>query len=114
MELPRRRIRHAEGVLSIQEAWFPIGVRELWHARYRYRDALRDGSVRTEEAAFLARAWNPATIRRLFRSCGLEIASLWGDFDRRPFRMNSSRLIVTARRARLHSRPAGTGRTPLI
>jgi len=100
MELPRRRIRHREGVLSIEEAWFPIGIRELWHARYGYRDALRDGSVRTQAAAFLARAWNPATIRRLFRACGLEIGSLWGDFDRRPFRADSSRLIVTARRAR--------------
>ena len=109
--LSRRRIRHADGVLEIEETWVPIGVRDLWHARYRYRDRRRDGSVRKTAAAFLARAWNPATIRGLFASCGLKIVALWGGFDRRPFRRGASRMIVTARlagtqrRARVSSRP---------
>lgn len=97
--LPHRRIPHPDGVLSIEEAWFPIGRRDLWHARYRYRDERADGTDRVLAAAFLARAWNPGTIRGLFRECGLQIVAVWGDFDRRPFRRDSPRLLVTARRA---------------
>lgn len=94
---PTRRIRHSEGVLAIDEAWFPIGVKDLWHARYRYRDRGRDGAVQTMDAAFLARAWNPATIRKLFDACGLEIVALWGDFDRRPFERGAARMLAIAR-----------------
>jgi SAM-dependent methyltransferase len=98
--MPRRRIRHSEGVLSIEEAWSPTGARDLWHARYRYRDRRRDGSVRTMSAAFVARSWNLATIRSLFSSSGLRIVELWGGFDRRPFSREARRLIVVARRVR--------------
>jgi SAM-dependent methyltransferase len=93
----KRRIRHADGVLSIEEAWIPIGSDDLWHARYRYRDDRRDGSVRKAGAAFRARAWDPATIESTFASCGLEIVDLWGGFDRSPFRRGSHRLIAVAR-----------------
>ena len=96
--LPGRRIPHAAGVLHIDEAWFPVGVKDLWHARYRYRDRLRDGSERTLTAAFLARGWNPRTLRGLFASCGLRVAKVWGDFDRRPFSPSAARLIVVAHR----------------
>lgn len=92
-----RRIRHAEGVLDIEETWSPIGAGQMWRARYRYLDRRRDGSRRTMSAAFLARAWDPAAIRGLFRSCGLSIANLWGDFDRRPFRRDAERIVVLAR-----------------
>ena len=95
---PCRRIQYAGGVLFVDETWLPLGVRDLWHARYRYRDEREDGSVRVESAAFLARAWNPGTVRTFFASCGLEILRLWGGFDRRPFRADASRLVVTARR----------------
>jgi SAM-dependent methyltransferase len=105
---PRRRVRHAHGELLVEEAWLPLGIRDLWHARYRYRDRRSDGSVRTEAAAFVARSWNPATLRAEFAEAGLEILATWGDLDRRPFRRDSPRLIVTARRARGHRLPART------
>ncbi len=95
---PRRTIRHAQGVLEIDEAWFPVGGGDLWHARYHYRDRRKDGTVRRLDAAFLARAWDPATIRRLFADCGLEIAALWGDFDRRPLRGDAPRIVAVAHR----------------
>ena len=98
--LPSRRIPHAGGVLHIDEAWFPVGIKDLWHARYRYRDRLRDGSERTLTAAFLARGWNPRTLRGLFASCGLRVVKVWGDFDRRPFSPSAARLVVVARRVR--------------
>lgn len=94
-----RRIRHDDGVLDIEEDWSPIGARQMWRARYRYLDRRRDGSRRTTSAAFLARAWDPAGIRALFRSCGLSITHLWGDFDRRPFRRDAERIVVLARRS---------------
>jgi SAM-dependent methyltransferase len=99
-----RRIRHSAGVLSISESWRPIGTGQLWKARYRYRDRGGDGREATVEASFRARAWDPATIRGFFASCGLAIEELWGDFDCRPFSRGAARLIVVARRSR-RSRP---------
>jgi SAM-dependent methyltransferase len=97
---PLRRIPHARGVLRIAETWAPVGREDLWRARYRYVDYRSDGDVRTETAAFLARAWNPATIHALFADAGLEITETWGGYDRRPFRRDSSRrLLITARLA---------------
>jgi len=118
--MPRRRIPHARGVLRIEESWIPIGKEDLWHARYRYDDRGSDGSVRTETAAFLARAWNPATIGDLFAEAGLAITETWGGYDGRPFHVDSSRrLIVTARlvprvRLALPVRTSGTRPEPLI
>jgi len=97
---PSRRVRHADGVLRIDELWLPLGRKDLWQARYRYADRRRDGSVRTASAGFRARAWDPRKIRPFFESCGLEVVDVWGDFDRRPFRRDASRIVVTARRAR--------------
>jgi SAM-dependent methyltransferase len=98
-EPAERRIRHAAGALSISESWRPIGARQLWNARYRYRDRRGEGEETTVEASFVARAWDPAGIRRFFASCGLAIEELWGDFDRRPFSRGATRLVVVARRA---------------
>jgi len=97
---PRRRVRHEAGVLDIDEGWFPAGVGDLWSARYRYVDRLRDGSTKTVSAAFLARAWNRRTIREEFEAVGLGIRSLHGDFDGRPLRADARRLVVGARRTR--------------
>ena len=97
---PVRRVRHDRGVLEIDEAWFPAGVGEIWSARYRYVDRLRDGSTETLSAAFIARAWNRGTIREEFEAVGLRIRSLRGDFDGRPVGPSSRRLVVTAERIR--------------
>jgi SAM-dependent methyltransferase len=95
-EPPPRQIRHAGGTLSITERWRPVGSRELWRARYRYRDHPSTGEDHEAEASFLARAWDPADIRAFFASCGLFIEELWGDFDRRPFRIGAERLVAVA------------------
>lgn len=92
------RVQHADGVLSITERWQPVGSGHLWRARYHYRDRSFRGRESEVEASFIARAWEPATIRAFFASCGLSIENLWGDFDRRPFRMGATRLVVVARR----------------
>ena len=97
-EPPPRRVRHAGGMLSITERWRPVGSRQLWHARYRYRDRPSAGEESEVEASFTARAWDPVEIRSFFGSCGLSIEKLWGDFDRRPFRIGAKRLVAVAGR----------------
>jgi len=98
-EPPGRRIRHERGVLEISETWLPIGSRQLWRARYRYRERRTGESARTVEASFVARAWDPRELRREFASCGLTVEQIWGDFEHRPFGGDSTRIIVVARRA---------------
>ncbi len=96
--MPRRRVRHAAGVLEIEEAWFPVGVGNLWHARYRYRDRRPGEPDRTAQAFFVARSWDPVGVRRLFASCGLRVEHMWGDLDRRPFWRGAPRVVIVARR----------------
>lgn len=98
-EAPERHIRHAAGVLSISESWRPVGARQLWNARYRYLDRRGEGGDAIVEASFVARAWDPAEICRFFSSCGLSVEDLWGDFDRRPFSHQATRLVVVAQRS---------------
>ena len=94
-----RRIRHGARTLQIDEAWYPIGLGNRWQARYRYSDREHGRIVESLSASFLARAWDPRKMRELFRSCGLTIEKMWGDFDRRPFRNGAPRIVVIARRA---------------
>jgi SAM-dependent methyltransferase len=107
-EHPARRIPYPGGVLHVGEEWEPAGSRDLWRARYRFRDTRPGRRQRTLDATFTARAWNPGEVRALFASCGLRVVHLWGDFDRRPFRAGMSRLIIVARRARLARSRRGT------
>ena len=97
--MPVRRVRHGGGVLVIEEAWDPLGVRDLWHARYLYRDQLRGGGERTAAASFVARSWNPATVRDVFARAGLRIEAIWGNFDRQPFGPGAPRMVIVSRRA---------------
>jgi SAM-dependent methyltransferase len=97
-EYPARRIPYPGGVLHVGEEWEPAGSRDLWRARYRFRETSPGGRARTLDATFTARAWNPGEVRALFASCGLRVEHLWGDFNRRPFRPGMRRLIIVARR----------------
>ncbi len=98
-EPPSRRVRHAGGVLTIDEAWFPVGRKNLWHARYRYRDRRPGEPDETLEAAMVARAWDPGTLSGLFTASGLRVEHRWGDFEGAPFTRHSKRLVVVARRS---------------
>jgi SAM-dependent methyltransferase len=97
LEYPERRIAHPGGVLRVAEEWKPLGTRDLWRARYNYRESRSGEKDRTLEASFIARAWNPGEVRTLFASCGLAVENLWGDFGRRRFRPGMKRLIIVAR-----------------
>ncbi len=93
---PQRRIPHGAGVLEVDEAWFPVGSGDLWHARYRYLNRSRRGGAQRLSAAFLARAWNVRTLSEEFAACGLRVLDILGDFDGRPFREDAKRLLVVA------------------
>jgi SAM-dependent methyltransferase len=93
---PPRRVPHASGVLTIEETWSPGRAPDIWRGTYRYRDRRNDGDERRAEASFVARAWNRATVRRVFAGAGLAVESLWGDFDRRPFWPGARRIIIVA------------------
>ena len=92
-----RTIRHPGGSLRIEEVWYPVGIHERWHARYRYSDFVKGRSPTTLSASFEARAWDPKVLRTFFESCGLRVEETWGDFDRRPFWRGASRIVVVAR-----------------
>ncbi len=100
----------SEPGLVIEHRGAGLDVRERWRcdgeggcaARYEYR---RAGEL-VGEAEFRSRHWTLDEVRRRFARAGLEVAELWGDFRRSPWRAESSdHLIVVAVPA---SRPAST------
>jgi SAM-dependent methyltransferase len=96
---PPRQLRHAAGLLTIEEIWSPLGPDSLWRVRYRYRDRADTGEVTRVDATFTARAWEPEELRSLSSTCGLSVEDVAGDFDGRPFQDGSPRVLVVARRA---------------
>jgi SAM-dependent methyltransferase len=84
---PRREPTVIRG-RHVEERWQPVGSDSLWQATYRYDDG--------SQATALLRSWTRHEIDRV-RQAGLEIESLWGDFDERPFEAASPRLLIAAR-----------------
>jgi len=100
------------GQLRVREE-VRCGAGRICQSLIEYR---RDGAPAVA-AGFRSRLWSLAEVGRRCRAAGLDVVSLWGGYDRRPFqRLTSSRLIVEtrphpgrrerARRAR-HPPPAG-------
>jgi SAM-dependent methyltransferase len=100
--------RHAaggpEGLVKENSGRDGLRVRETWHcdpesrfctARYEY--FVQDRQV--QNASFPARLWSREELEHRARAAGLQIAHLWGDYDRRPWdRTTSPRLIAELRR----------------
>ena len=94
-------VRDGETLFTVEESWEPAGESALWKATYRYRK----GSVVTKVASLL-RSWTPEEVSRL-PECGLEVESLWDDFDERPFSPAAPRMVIVAtKRASLAARPS--------
>jgi SAM-dependent methyltransferase len=82
------------GQLRVREE-VRCGPGRICHSSIEYR---RTGEL-LAVASFRSRLWSLAELGRRCPAAGLEIVSLWGGYDRRPFqRDTSSRLIVEARR----------------
>lgn len=88
-----RNIDGAQKTLTVEEEWKPAGAESVWETTYRYKE---EGSAAIEVTSMM-RSWTGDEIDRLAGS-GLEIESVCGDFDERPFSDNSPRIVVTARK----------------
>jgi SAM-dependent methyltransferase len=83
------------GGLSVRETWRCDPEARLCTASFEYFVRGR----RAREASFPARLWSPEELEHRARAAGLQIAHLWGDYDRRPWdRATSPRLIAELRR----------------
>ena len=91
--LPSRAVvRDGELLFRVSEFWTPAPESPLWNVTYRYER----GSTMTEVTTML-RSWMPEEIGRLPES-GLQVESVWGDFDERPFTPDSARMVIVAKR----------------
>ncbi|HEY2290218.1 MAG TPA: class I SAM-dependent methyltransferase [Thermoanaerobaculia bacterium] len=100
----RHAADHPEGLVKENSGAGGLSVRETWRcdpaarrctASYEYFVQGR----RVREASFPARLWSRQELEQRARAAGLQIAYLWGDYDRRPWdRTTSPRLIAELRR----------------
>ena len=83
------------GGLAVRETWRCDPAARLCTASFEYFVQGR----RVREASFPARLWSREELEHRARAAGLQIAYLWGDYDRRPWdRTTSPRLIAELRR----------------
>jgi SAM-dependent methyltransferase len=93
LHVPMREMhRQGEAVLTIEETWRPAPDPSTWMATYRYRQG--SSSVEVES---VQRSWSREEVDRL-PDHGLEIESVWGDFDESPFADDSPRIVIVATR----------------
>jgi SAM-dependent methyltransferase len=89
------------GNLIIDELWKTTDDPSVWNAHYRYEKG--DTAI---EASSVLRSWSQSDLE-LLATCGLDVESIWGDFDERPFDPTSHRMIIAAK---LTSRTAAAAR----
>jgi SAM-dependent methyltransferase len=88
--------RSQHGGLRVRETWRCDPETRVCVASFEYR---RHGR-RLERASFPARLWSIEELENRALAAGLQIAQLWGGYDRRTWeRETSSRLIAELRRA---------------
>jgi len=78
--------------LTVEEWWTPTSEASVWKAGYRFRQG-----TSTVEVQSVMRSWSLAELDHL-PEAGLEIESVWGDFDESPFSDGSPRMIIVAKR----------------
>ncbi|HXH42010.1 MAG TPA: class I SAM-dependent methyltransferase [Thermoanaerobaculia bacterium] len=83
--------RHS-AALSVEERWTPAAEASIWNASYRYEQGPSN-----VEVSSVMRSWSRAELDHV-AGAGLEIESVWGDFDESPFMDDSPRIIVVAKR----------------
>lgn len=91
--VPMREI-HREGgeMFTVEEMWRPATDGSTWKATYRYTQ----GSS-TVEVESVQRSWSRDEVDHL-PDHGLEVESVWGDFDESPFEDDSPRILIVATR----------------
>jgi SAM-dependent methyltransferase len=88
--------RSERGGLRVRETWRCDLETRVCIASFEYRLQGR----RVEQASFAARLWSIEELENRAAAAGLQVARLWGDYDRRSWeRETSSRLIAELRHA---------------
>ncbi|HEV7487808.1 MAG TPA: class I SAM-dependent methyltransferase [Thermoanaerobaculia bacterium] len=83
------------GSLIVDESWKTTDDPSVWSAHYRYE---KGGAVL--EVRSVLRSWSASDLE-LLATCGLDVESMWGDFDERPFAAaTSNRMIIAAKPTR--------------
>jgi SAM-dependent methyltransferase len=91
--VPMREI-HRKGTerFTVEEMWTPATDASTWKATYRYTQGSSTGEVESVQ-----RSWSRDEVDHL-RDHGLEVESVWGDFDESPFEDDSPRIVIVASR----------------
>jgi len=93
LSVPMREVRRAgETRVTVEEVWRPAKEESIWNATYRYRQGLSTVEVEARQ-----RSWSRREVDRL-PDHGLEVESVWGDFDESPFEDDSPRIVIVATR----------------
>jgi hypothetical protein len=87
-----RRVRHAGGVLVIEERGSRSACATCGGRATAISTGVDGGAERRAEAVVRRAVMESGTVRRVFASAGLAVESLWGDFDRRPFTAAARRI----------------------
>ena len=90
---PSRQLRRVTGGLTVEENWRRESEEPIWKVVYRYG---RGSSI--HEVATTVRSWTRGEVDALAQ-VGLQVESLWGDFDESPFRDSSNRIVFVAKSA---------------
>lgn len=99
----RRTAGGEGGLVKEQSGRGGLRVRETWHCDSRSRLCAASFEYRlegrpVESASFPARLWSREELEHRARANGLQVAHLWGDYDRRPWeRERSPRMIAELR-----------------
>jgi SAM-dependent methyltransferase len=88
-----RTFTHEGRQWLVKESWNPTAKDAVWDVTYRY-----DDGVSTTRATATVKSWTIEDVE-ILRQAGLEIESMWGDFDERPFSENAARILIVARKA---------------
>jgi SAM-dependent methyltransferase len=91
--VPAREIRR-EGaeMFTVEEMWRPAAEDSFWNATYRFRRGLS-----TVEVESVQRSWSRHEVDSL-PDHGLEVQSVWGDFNESPLEDDSPRILIVATR----------------
>jgi SAM-dependent methyltransferase len=89
--IPAREIQGEGGErFTVEEVWTPATGGSTWKAAYRYT-----GGSSVVDVESVQRSWSRDEVDRL-PDHGLEVESVWGDFDESPLGDDSPRIVIVA------------------
>jgi cyclopropane fatty-acyl-phospholipid synthase-like methyltransferase len=90
--LPARKWHKFDDMFMLSDATYDADSSQL-RTQYTF---IRDGAVQTSKAVYYLHT--VAELKRLFRTCGLEVEALYGSTKRDAYRVANPRLLVVSRK----------------